>query len=93
MIISTYVDTILEKVAKKLGVEISEYLPENDPTKQAICEQEWTIPSDQVKKMDKEYGAKVKELNKKRKSLGIKEEIDSKCNLKRKLLKKEEPTE
>ena len=70
MIISTYVDDILTKVCKRLGIEIDEYSTENDPTKIPNVEVEWTIPQDLVKDTDKLYGQKLKEHTKKRKSLG-----------------------
>lgn len=67
LVISTYVDDILEKVLKRLGVELPDYSTESDPTKQRFCELEWTIPSDILKKIEKMYNEKVK-LAKKRKS-------------------------
>uniref|UniRef100_A0A336K0Y7 protein acetyllysine N-acetyltransferase n=1 Tax=Culicoides sonorensis TaxID=179676 RepID=A0A336K0Y7_CULSO len=69
LIISTYVDAILEKVCKFLGVEIEEYSIKDDPTKQIPCDMEWTIPYQSVKDMEKEYDSKIKILNKKRKGL------------------------
>jgi len=69
ILISTYVDTVLEKVCKFLGVEIPEYCPKVDPTKQIPCELEWTIPCGQVKVLEKVYNLKIRELNKKRKNL------------------------
>lgn len=67
LLISTYVDTILEKLCKFVGVEIPEHCPEEDPTKKAPCDLEWTIPGEQVKLLEKEYDKKVKELNQIRK--------------------------
>lgn len=78
IIIAAYVDQILEKVCKFLGVEISEYSPEQDPTKQKFCEMEWTIPVDQVKALEKEYNVKVKEMNLKRKNLSNMNDVSAK---------------
>uniref|UniRef100_A0A8D8EXD0 protein acetyllysine N-acetyltransferase n=1 Tax=Culex pipiens TaxID=7175 RepID=A0A8D8EXD0_CULPI len=68
LIISTYVDTILQNVAKKLGVEIPAYTPDLDPTKEKpTTSLEWTIPTDEVKALDKIYAKTVKELAKTKK--------------------------
>jgi mono-ADP-ribosyltransferase sirtuin 6 len=92
-VISTYVDTVLEKVCKRLGIEIPEYESANDPTKLPVCDLEWNIPTDQIKNMDKLYSKRIKELNKKRKSSLVPlEGADyDKCNQRK--LKKEEPKE
>lgn len=71
MVVSTYVDTVLEKVCKNLGVEILEYSEVEDPTKQGLFDQEWTIQSEWVKDVEKRYTAKLKayrDLTRKRKS-------------------------
>lgn len=71
LVISTYVDTILERVCEHLGVEIADYSPEKDPTKQDSYALEWTIPSELVKDVEKRYTAKLKlfrESTRKRKS-------------------------
>lgn len=68
LVIAAYVDVILEKVCKFLGVEIDEYKVEDDPTKRVPCDMEWTIPCQSVKSMEKEYDAKIRDLNKKRKA-------------------------
>lgn len=71
LVVSTYVDTVLEKVCKSLGVEILEYTEEDDPTKQGLFDQEWTIQTEWVKDVEKQYTAKLKayrELTRKRKS-------------------------
>lgn len=67
LVISTYVDSIMEKVLKRLGIELPKYSVDNDPTKQKICELEWTIGSDVIKHVDKLYSEKIKAA-KKRKS-------------------------
>lgn len=72
LVISTYVDTIMEKVAKRLGVEIPEYTESIDPIKQEICDLEWTITTNQLKKIDEQYKAMLKN-SKKRKLNGTKE--------------------
>lgn len=67
LVISTYVDAVMEKVAKRLGVEIPEYSKETDPTKVPLCETEWTIPNEWVKEISAALSEKTKEA-KKRKS-------------------------
>lgn len=67
MVISTYVDDILEKVLKRLGVELPAYDASIDPTKEKFCELEWTIPAETVKAVEKLYNEKVK-AERKRKS-------------------------
>lgn len=66
LVISTYVDVILEKVLKRLGVELPAYDTEQDPTKQKFCELEWTISKDSIKDLEKLYNEKLK-LTRKRK--------------------------
>ncbi|XP_055608502.1 NAD-dependent protein deacetylase Sirt6 [Uranotaenia lowii] len=70
LVVSTYVDTIIEKVAKRLGIEIPEYSPEVDPTKTEPCTLEWTIPGDLVKRVDKQYSKAIRDLGKKRSKAG-----------------------
>lgn len=67
LVISTYVDTIMEKVMKRLGLEIPEYSEENDPIKRTPCEMEWTIPIKLVKNIDEQHKQMLKDI-KKRKS-------------------------
>lgn len=67
-LIQTYVDDIMIKLCKRLGVEIPEYTKIRDPTHIAVGSQ-WTIPSDSRKKTEKIYNIKVKEYNLKRKAL------------------------
>lgn len=67
LVISTYVDIIMEKVLKRLGVELPEYSEDMDPTKQSPCELEWTIPASLVKDIDDQHKKMLKEV-KKRKS-------------------------
>lgn len=101
LIISTYVDTIIQKVAKKLGVEIPTYAPEVDPTKEKpCCTMEWTIPVDEVKALDKVYAKTVKELakTKKKSTAGVAsnvkdEEVDEDFKFKAKKLKKDTSNE
>ncbi|XP_053667492.1 NAD-dependent protein deacetylase Sirt6 [Anopheles marshallii] len=62
--ISTYVDTVLEKVAKRLGVEIPEYRPEEDPTKFGSYTAQWTINGQMVKSLEKRYDSTIKEKTK-----------------------------
>ncbi|XP_055326948.1 NAD-dependent protein deacetylase Sirt6 isoform X2 [Sitodiplosis mosellana] len=67
LVISTYVDTVMEKVLKRLGVELPEYSGENDPTKRLPCDTEWTIAPKLVKEIDDQHKQMLKEI-KKRKS-------------------------
>ncbi|XP_017487360.1 PREDICTED: NAD-dependent protein deacetylase Sirt6-like isoform X1 [Rhagoletis zephyria] len=68
--ISTYVDDILEKVCKRLGVEIPVYDVSEDPTKASDDRNcDWTISAQAVKEVEKEYNATLKEHKKQRKSL------------------------
>ncbi|XP_052844392.1 NAD-dependent protein deacetylase Sirt6 [Drosophila gunungcola] len=60
LIISSYVDVVLSKVCKLLGVEIPEYSESSDPTKQSNPT-EWTIPTNNVNSFHKKYRTHVKE--------------------------------
>ncbi|XP_054727226.1 NAD-dependent protein deacetylase Sirt6 [Anastrepha obliqua] len=73
LIISTYVDDVLEKVCKRLGIEIPVYDATEDPTKVSTAENsDWTIPAAAIKKLEKEYSDKLKNLKMQRKLLNIK---------------------
>ncbi|XP_055676909.1 NAD-dependent protein deacetylase Sirt6 [Lutzomyia longipalpis] len=82
LIISTYVDDIMVRVLKKLGLELLEYSPESDPTTfEPQFMPDWTISSDQVKNLEKIYNAKVKErreMNKKKRPNDKSDEVDEK---------------
>ncbi|XP_055622613.1 NAD-dependent protein deacetylase Sirt6-like [Toxorhynchites rutilus septentrionalis] len=67
LVISTYVDTIIEKIAKRLGVEIPAYMDQIDPTRANPCSLEWTIPLGDVKTLDKQYSKTIRLLTKNRK--------------------------
>ncbi|XP_037939826.1 NAD-dependent protein deacetylase Sirt6 [Teleopsis dalmanni] len=59
--VSAYVDKILSKVCKRLGIEIPDYNPTEDPTKTANSPpMDWTVPIQSVKDLEKSYNAKVK---------------------------------
>lgn len=73
LVISTYVDTILEKVAKRLGVEIQEYTESIDPIRQEICDLEWTITTNQLKEIDEQYKQMIKNSKKRKLDGGTKE--------------------
>lgn len=75
-LISTYVDDILTKLCKRLGVEIPQYAKDKDPTQIAIGSQ-WTLPADVQRKTEKIYNQKIKEYNLKRKA-NNKDKIDVK---------------
>ncbi|XP_050101593.1 NAD-dependent protein deacetylase Sirt6 [Anopheles aquasalis] len=93
--ISTYVDTVLEKVCKRLGVEILPYRPADDPTKHVPCSAEWAIPSSAVKKVDKLYDKMVKTKGKALKhALSSSAHTDDKQELKQNCKKlKKDPVE
>lgn len=61
LIIHTYVDDILTKVCKRLGIEVTPYDETEDPTKTPNDHnQEWTIQPQDVKEVEKQYNAKQK---------------------------------
>lgn len=66
--ISTYVDDVLVRVAKRLGIEIPDYSPETDPTKLVLCEEEWTLSATAIKDIEAKYNERVKSLPKKRRA-------------------------
>lgn len=70
LVISTYVDTIMEKVLKRMGIELPEYSEATDPTKHPVCNLEWTIPLKLVKEIDDQHKEMLREL-KKRKSTDV----------------------
>uniref|UniRef100_A0A240PPS8 protein acetyllysine N-acetyltransferase n=1 Tax=Anopheles epiroticus TaxID=199890 RepID=A0A240PPS8_9DIPT len=59
--ISTFVDTVLEKVTKRLGVEIAEYSTAEDPTKRNSYIVQWNIDGMTVKTLEKRYDKTMKE--------------------------------
>uniref|UniRef100_T1GWS4 protein acetyllysine N-acetyltransferase n=1 Tax=Megaselia scalaris TaxID=36166 RepID=T1GWS4_MEGSC len=60
LVISTYVDDILSKICKKLGIEIPEYDIKSDPTKNEE-DADWNICPEKVKAMEKKYSNKLKD--------------------------------
>lgn len=62
--ISTYVDVIMEKVLKRLGVELPEYSEAFDPTKQDDCTIDWNIYPEQLKDIDEQQKQMVKNAEK-----------------------------
>lgn len=66
LVISTYVDTIMEKVLKRLGVELPEYSEADDPTKRIACDLEWTIPIKLVKDIDDQHKQMLKDIKKRK---------------------------
>lgn len=91
LVISTYVDDILEKVLKRLGVELPEYTTDQDPTKQKFCELEWTISKDSIKHVEKLYDEKLKSTRKRKLNGGNKNDADGTKQSKKP--EKEEPKE
>ncbi|XP_061386679.1 NAD-dependent protein deacetylase Sirt6 [Musca vetustissima] len=69
LIIHTYVDDILSKLCKRLGLEIPTYQHDEDPTKSPNEQnQEWTIPPQNVKEIEKLFNAKQKAASAQRKA-------------------------
>lgn len=68
LIISSYVDVVMEKVMKRLGIEIPSYSVDNDPTKRTDdgVDVDWTIQQERVKELEKVYSAKVKGTKKRK---------------------------
>lgn len=66
LVISTYVDTVMEKVLKRLGVEVPAYSEDFDPTKQTDCNMEWTIPPSWVKQTDEQHKDMLKTVKKRK---------------------------
>lgn len=67
MVINAYVDVVIGKLMKRLGIEIPEYTTDSDPTKAtAPLDMQWTIPAEQVKDLEKVYNAKVKGTKKRK---------------------------
>lgn len=62
--ISTYVDVIMEKVLKRLGVELPEYSEALDPTKQDDCNIDWNIYPEQLKEIDEQQRQMVRDAKK-----------------------------
>ncbi|KAH8267302.1 hypothetical protein KR018_005195 [Drosophila ironensis] len=60
LIVCGYVDEVLAKICKLLGVEIPDYSEANDPTKQPHPA-EWTIGMESVNSFHREYKKRVKE--------------------------------
>lgn len=71
LVISTYVDTIMEKVLKRLGVELPAYSEADDPTKQPICDLEWSIPIKLVKEIDDKHKQMLKDMKKRKSTLPV----------------------
>lgn len=69
----------MEKVLKRLGVELPGYCEENDPTKQNVCEMDWTIHPNQIKEIDNQQKQQLKEA-KKRKTREPSDEKKGKMN-------------
>uniref|UniRef100_A0A1Y9H398 protein acetyllysine N-acetyltransferase n=1 Tax=Anopheles dirus TaxID=7168 RepID=A0A1Y9H398_9DIPT len=92
MKISTFVDAVLEKVAKRLGVEIPEFLPEDDPTKRDSYTVQWNITCSMVKKLEKRYDKMIQEKAKlkKRSSSTTKDEDRAELKRNNKKLKNED---
>lgn len=67
MVINSYVDVVMEKLLKRIGIELPNYTTDDDPTKMSDVDgMEWTIPGEQVKEIEKIYNAKVKGTKKRK---------------------------
>lgn len=97
LLIPMYVDKIMEKLCKFLGVEIPEYSADEDPTKRVPCDGEWTIPASQVQALERVYNAQVKEMNnkKRQRDAGVAQSFEDEIKDvdKKKLKKEESPAE
>lgn len=83
LVIHSYVDVVLEKVLKRLGIEeIPQYDESNDPTKSCVDGQTWNIDATALKEVENLYKIRTSRKNK----------IESKFEepIERKKLKKEE---
>lgn len=89
LLIPMYVDKIMEKICKFLGVEIPEYTTDSDPTKMVPCTSEWTIPANRVQTLEKQYNAQIKQMNLKKKRGLTEPEPNFENDIKEKKLKKE----
>lgn len=79
-------------MAKRLGIEISPYMDQHDPTKANPCSLEWTISSKDVKTLDKQYSKTIRELvkNRKKNASDVKYETED-FKIESKKMKKELP--
>lgn len=66
--ISTYVDVIMEKVLKRLGVELPAYSAAMDPTKQNDCSVDWNIYAEQLKEIDEQQKQMVRDAKRQKAS-------------------------
>ncbi|KOB79235.1 putative chromatin regulatory protein sir2 [Operophtera brumata] len=66
LVINYYVDEVLERVMKILGLEIPPYSEEDNPTKTACAVLDWTVNRGDVKALEKVFQSTRKGLKKKR---------------------------
>lgn len=60
LVIHSYVDDIMEKVIKRLGIEeIPEYSSDGDPTNKEDFSINWNIPNEEIKEIEKIYKEKT----------------------------------
>lgn len=78
LVISTYVDHIMEKVCKRLGVELPEYAADRDPTKQIGGDTDWIIQPNLIKKLNDQYKEKLKTAKKRKSDGPMNEDLDRK---------------
>lgn len=83
MVINAYINDILQEVCKRMEVDVSQYDPSNDPTKQkpSNCKPplHWNISFENIKRVESQYNARLKSLSsrshnpkvRKRKAAGI----------------------
>lgn len=93
LVISTYVDTIMEKVLKRLGIELPAYAEKDDPTKQPECDLEWTIPVKLVKEVDDQHKEMLKDIKKRKSTEQLLVPLPKKESKLQHLPKKEEQNE
>ncbi|KAG5667810.1 hypothetical protein PVAND_015779 [Polypedilum vanderplanki] len=67
LVIHSYVDEVMEKIIKRLGIEeIPEYCEDEDPTRKEDLSINWNIPKETIKEVEILYKART-ERNKKQK--------------------------
>lgn len=66
LVINYYVDEVLERVMKLLGIEIPAYSENDNPTKITSAVVDWTVNRDDLKALEKVFQSTCKGFKKKR---------------------------
>lgn len=64
LVIHAYVDEVMEKVIKRLGIEDVPALPENDPTNKEDLTVNWNFPKEEIKELERIYKEKTNRKHK-----------------------------